>query len=79
MSDPVVFAKKPVILDLEPGTYHWCACGRSANQPFCDGSHQGTDFTPVEYKVEQKKKVAFCNCKHTGNPPLCDGAHIKLP
>ena len=56
----------PAVLELEAGTYWWCACGRSQKQPFCDGSHAGTEFTPLEYKLEEKKRVALCNCKSTG-------------
>lgn len=58
--------------------YFWCACGRSNSQPFCDGSHKGTGFTPVKYTAEKKEWVWFCGCKHTGNPPLCDGTHKTL-
>ena len=78
MPEPVIAAKKPVVLELEPGTYHWCACGRSANQPFCDGSHAGTGFTPVTFEVTEKKKLALCLCKHTEDAPYCDGSHRKL-
>ena len=78
MSEPVIFDKKPAVLDLEPGTYFWCSCGQSTKQPFCDGSHQGTDFAPVKLEVEEAKKVALCNCKHSQNKPFCDGAHASL-
>lgn len=78
MADPKIAAKAPAVLELEPGTYYWCACGRSNKQPFCDGSHQGTDFVPKELKIDEKKKMALCQCKHTGNPPTCDGTHTKL-
>lgn len=78
MADPKVAAKVPAVLELEAGKYYWCACGKSAKQPFCDGSHQGTEFTPMELVIEEKKKVALCQCKHTGNPPFCDGTHTKL-
>lgn len=78
MEKPVVAAKQPALLELEPGTYYWCACGRSKTQPFCDGSHQGTTFTPTEFQVTANKKVALCQCKQTKTPPFCDGAHTAL-
>lgn len=55
--------------------YWWCACGRSASQPFCDGSHEGTGAAPVRYVAKRDRQVTFCGCKRTGNPPLCDGSH----
>ncbi len=80
MSDkPVIAQKAPYPVEVEAGkNYFWCACGRSKKQPFCDGSHKGTGFSPVKYTAETSKKVFFCGCKHTGNPPLCDGTHSKL-
>ena len=72
---PVVAATKPVVMELEAGTHYWCACGRSSNQPFCDGSHAGTDFEPMAFTLEAKKRVALCTCKRTGNGPFCDGSH----
>ncbi|SPF50318.1 conserved hypothetical protein [Candidatus Sulfotelmatobacter kueseliae] len=56
----------------------WCACGKSAKQPFCDGSHKGTDFTPVKFEATESKTVYFCGCKHSANKPFCDGSHAKL-
>ncbi len=78
MDKPKVASNTPAVLDLEPGTYYWCSCGLSATQPFCDGAHKGTDFTPMEVVVTQKKTSAFCRCKMTESPPYCDGAHSKL-
>ena len=78
MSEPVIFDKKPAVMELEPGTYYWCTCGQSSNQPFCNGSHKGTDFTPLAFELTTKKTVALCNCKHTANQPFCDGAHTGL-
>ena len=76
MSDPVIAQKTPLPVDVEEGkTYFWCACGKSAKQPFCDGSHSGTDFTPLPWKADTSKRVFFCGCKQTGNRPLCDGSH----
>lgn len=78
MSEPVIFDKKPAVMELEPGTYYWCTCGQSSNQPFCNGSHKGTDFTPLAFELTTQKTVALCNCKHTANQPFCDGAHTGL-
>ncbi len=71
--------KGPYPVAVEVGkAYFWCACGRSANQPFCDGSHRGTGFAPVKYEATESNTVYFCGCKHTANAPLCDGSHSKL-
>lgn len=78
MSEPVIAKKFPYALELEPGQYWWCACGRSKNQPFCDGSHEGSEFTPVEFAVTEAKKVWLCGCKHTKSQPFCDGTHKSL-
>lgn len=78
MTDPRIAETGPAVLELEPGTYWWCACGRSDNQPFCDGSHKGTEFSPGKLEVEEARTVALCQCKHTGDAPFCDGTHADL-
>ena len=79
MSDPVVAQAAPYKTDVEEGkTYTWCACGRSANQPFCDGSHAGTGITPKTYTATETKAVRFCGCKASKTGAICDGAHNNL-
>ena len=79
MSEPEIPQKSPYILELDAGTYYWCACGKSANQPFCDGSHRDTGFQPEEFTLTEKTRVFLCGCKHSGDRPFCDGTHNKLP
>ncbi len=78
MEDPVIAQKAPYDLELEAGTYYWCACGRSKNQPFCDGSHEGSGFEPKEFVIAEKQTVSLCGCKWTADAPFCDGAHESL-
>lgn len=79
MDDPKVAQETPCIEKVEAGkTYWWCACGRSANQPYCDGSHKGTEFEPIEFKATESKNIFFCGCKQTRKAPLCDGSHNRL-
>lgn len=78
MSDAKIAQKAPFVKEMKPGTYAWCACGHSQGQPFCDGSHKGTGFSPMLVKLEEIQKVAWCGCKQTKNPPYCDGTHCDL-
>ena len=83
MSEPanneaVVAARVPAVLELEPGEYWWCQCGRSSNQPWCDGSHAGTEFSPMKVEIDTKKKCALCQCKATATGPFCDGSHKRV-
>ena len=65
-------------IEVEQGkSYYWCGCGKSSKQPFCDGSHKGTEFKPLAYKAELTKRVFFCVCKQTSDQPFCDGSHNK--
>ena len=76
---PIVAQKAPYPVEVEAGkSYFWCSCGRSSQQPFCDGSHKDTGFSPEKFTAEKDGKVFFCGCKQTGNSPRCDGAHNKL-
>lgn len=76
---PTVAAKSPKMEKLEAGKrYAWCACGKSENQPWCDGKHKGSSFAPKVFTVDEAKTAAMCMCKHTKNPPYCDGSHAKL-
>lgn len=79
MTAPRVAQRSPFPLDLRAGKkYAWCACGRSATQPLCDGSHKGTDINPVIITAEKSETVYFCGCKQTASTPFCDGTHAGL-
>lgn len=79
MTEPTIAQKAPYPVKLEAGkSYSWCACGKSANQPFCDGSHKGSGMTPVRFEATETKTAYLCGCKHTANPPFCDGTHKQL-
>ena len=76
MEKPIKAGNTPIGINVIEGkSYFWCTCGKSLKQPFCDGSHKGTDFAPLVYKPDQTKKVFFCTCKLTKDKPLCDGSH----
>ncbi|HEX6959209.1 MAG TPA: CDGSH iron-sulfur domain-containing protein [Ferrovibrio sp.] len=79
MTEPVIAQKSPYAVEVKAGrSYWWCACGKSAKQPFCDGSHKGSAFAPVEYKATADRTVFFCGCKRSKKAPLCDGSHNSL-
>lgn len=79
MTDALIARKSPYAVDVVAGkTYAWCACGRSATQPFCDGTHKSTELRPVIHKPTQDATLYFCGCKQTSTPPLCDGTHKSL-
>jgi CDGSH-type Zn-finger protein len=79
MTAPNVAQKGPYLVNVVAGkTYYWCACGRSRNQPFCDGSHKGTGLEPMAYAATETAAVELCGCKQTGTKPFCDGSHETL-
>ncbi len=79
MSNPVIADNKPVKVSLSKGEeYQFCACGRSNSQPFCDGSHAGTGFTPKAFVADEDQEAYLCACKHTANAPFCDGTHARF-
>jgi CDGSH iron-sulfur domain-containing protein 3 len=76
---PAIGGTSPVPVDVEAGKdYYWCTCGKSTKQPFCDGSHKGSEFSPLKFTAPETKKAYFCTCKRTGATPLCDGSHKNL-
>jgi CDGSH-type Zn-finger protein len=79
MSEADIPQKAPFKETEQQGkTYFWCSCGKSARQPFCDGSHKDTGFEPVKFTAEKDGEVYFCGCKDTAKQPMCDGYHIKV-
>lgn len=79
MAKPKIAGTSPIRVELEAGkSYAYCTCGESDNQPFCNGAHKGTEFTPKVFVAEESKTVGMCTCKQTGNPGFCDGSHKSL-
>jgi CDGSH-type Zn-finger protein len=79
MSEAIPAQKAPYAVNVEAGRkYFWCACGRSANQPYCDGSHKVTSLSPIAFIATKGEQVWLCGCKATAGQPFCDGTHKKL-
>ena len=76
---PSIGGRAPIPVEVRAGEeYWWCACGRSGDQPFCDGSHEVTSFSPIQFIAPESKRVFFCTCKRSKTAPLCDGSHKQL-
>ena len=76
---PIIANVKPIKVEMEAGkNYFWCQCGLSQSQPFCDGSHAGTDIKPLRFTAEKTGAAGLCQCKSTANAPFCDGTHATL-
>jgi len=83
VSEPKIAQKSPIIMDMEEGTYIYCGCGLSKDQPFCDNEHKGTEYegssiAAMRVDIEKDEQKAWCGCKHTKTPPWCDGTHNTL-
>lgn len=79
MAEPTIAQKAPYPVEVKEGkTYFWCACGKSSKQPFCDGSHKGTEFSPLKWECDKDGRKFFCGCKMTEGEPFCDGSHKDL-
>ena len=79
MEKPIIAGIMPKAVDLKEGsTYYFCTCGQSQNQPFCDGAHSGTEFSPKAFKADKTGTAYLCMCKVTDNSPFCDGSHSKF-
>lgn len=79
MAEPRIAQRAPFAVDVQAGQkYFWCACGKSANQPFCDGSHRDTEFAPRPFEATESRTLYFCGCKQSAKAPLCDGTHNAL-
>ena len=79
MEDPKIAANEPIAVEVEAGKkYFFCSCGESANQPFCDGAHSGTDFQPLAFTAEKTGKAYLCQCKKSSNAPYCNGSHSSI-
>jgi CDGSH-type Zn-finger protein len=75
---PKIAGRKPIVLELPAGQYAFCSCGESQNQPFCDGAHRTTSFTPEMFELAEEQTVALCACKRNGGGPYCNGSHANL-
>ena len=71
---PVASQDGPYAVQVEEGrSYRWCSCGLSRIQPWCDDSHEGTDFEPIEFVAPITAEFMMCGCRQSDNKPYCFG------
>ncbi len=75
MSKGVCTQRSPYAVELKAGDHYYCTCGKSKNQPFCDGGHKGSEFVPTKITVAQTETKYLCGCRSSKNGPFCDGSH----
>jgi len=78
MSKGVCTQKSPYAVELQPGDHYYCTCGKSTNQPFCNGAHKGSEFVPTKVTVTATETKYLCGCRNSKNGPFCDGSHQSL-
>ena len=75
---PKIAQKSPYIVNEKSGENSFGTCGLSTKNPYCDGSHKGTGFSPNIIELKEDKIVAWCGCKHSKKGAFCDGTHKNL-
>lgn len=78
MDLPKIAQKFPFVINEKCGKKAFCTCGLSQKQPYCDGSHKGTGFSPELIDITENRKVAWCGCKRSAKGSFCDGSHKNL-
>ena len=67
---------EPIVTDVKKDdTVYICRCGLTKTPPYCDGSHAGTDKTPLAYTAKSSEQLYVCGCGKSANMPFCDGSH----
>lgn len=75
---PGKIQRGPYVVRCEPGKHAYCRCKQSRSFPLCDGTHRGSEFTPIKVILEHPVLVSWCACSESKNLPFCDGTHARL-